>query len=274
MKRPAYARQRDRLCALARLASDGCATSDPRVQPGDPTWNKSTAKVRCLPRSSCSPAFSSAHVVVAATTARRSLRSTPTAAPGTSRPGRHRNLSGQGELSRSDPRGAWQQWPRVFGLPHGLREFPADPGGRADKVYADDPDRRRRSAVSRDRRRRLPRQRRGGARLHQPDAERFDPSHDPAARQRQAPRLRGKGPVPGIGAADQRDGRRRLALRSVDPRRQHHRPRWCRSGMAARAESERRLPARRPHRHVAKPGAERTAQPCRDPERPAGELPG
>ena len=82
------------------------------------------------------------------------------------------------------------------------------------------------------------------------------------------------GPVPGIGPPDQRDRRRRLALRSLDPRRQHHRPRWCRSCVAARAEPEGRLPARRPHRHAAEPGAERAPQPCRGHGRPAGELPG
>ena len=160
--------------------------------------------------------------------------STPTAArPAPRRTGRHRGLSRQGELPRPDARRPGWQWPRMFRLPHGHRELPAHPGRRAGKAGTDDHDRRRRSAVSRDRCRRLSHQRRRRARLHQPDAERPGPRHDPSSRERQAARLRRGGSVSGIGAPDQRDRCRRLALRPLDPRRQHHRPR--RAGPRGRA---------------------------------------
>ena len=109
-------------------------------------------------------------------------------------------------------------------------------------------------------------------RLHQPHRERPRPRHHRVAGQRETARLRCDRALPGIGPADERDRRRRLARGALDPRCPNHRPGRPRPGVAPGAERKRRLSARRPHRHLAKPGAGRAAQPCGSGERPSASF--
>ena len=53
------------------------------------------------------------------------------------------------------------------------------------------------------------------------------------------------------GAADRRDRSRCVARQAVDPGCQERRPRRAGAGLVARAQPERRLPARCPHRNAA-----------------------